>query len=238
MDASFVKEIKDSQEVKTFEINGNTYCTDELNQVLPLEPPFPTVELGSLDGVVDYVKDNKDDAVTARSQLVCTHSTVELVSEPMGIRRQRDCLVQASAGATFDGIGKWMDQESFRVWMMTQFVGSEDGFDLLLLISKITDENIQLSEDNGISQTVTARVGIAPQSGVKVPSPIKLRPIRTFEEIEQPEGTFVYRLRKSQSGKGGMEMALFEVATNWKRTAALAARDYLKAKLPDVTVLA
>lgn len=238
--AEFIREIRSGyiREPKTFEIDGVTYCTEDLTQVTPDAPAeFPKITLNSLDGVADYITENKDSYDTKDCQIVCTHASVDIVSPPLGDERRRDVLVTAVSGSVFDGLNKWMDPESFRIWTMTQFKGTKDMESLLLLLSKIVDENIQISEDNGIAQTVTARVGIAPSSGVVVPSPLDLEPIRTFEEVDQPIGKFVVRLRKAAVGKG-IEIALFEVLTNWKRTAALAVRDYLKEKLPDMTVLA
>ena len=72
---------------------------------------------------------------------------------------------------------------------------------------------------------------------MEIPSPILLAPIRTFEEIEQPISDFVFRMKKSD--KGGLpEAGLFEIDTNWQRRAAIGVAEYLKAKLPDMTVLA
>lgn len=119
--------------------------------------------------------------------------------------------------------------------MMTQFapVGQRD--EILAFIAKVDDEHVKTSQDNGISQTVSVRVGLVTVAEKTIPSPVQLAPIRTFIEVEQPMGGFIFRMK---SGKELPEAALFEIHTNWwKREAAVRVKDYLAGKL-DIPVLA
>jgi len=85
---------------------------------------------------------------------------------------------------------------------------------------------------------VVRRSNSAPSFGnVEVPSPALLAPIRTFTEIDQPEGTFIFRMKK---GPSGPEAALFEVFTDWQRTAVERIRAHLETfdELKDVPIYA
>lgn len=236
MDSSFINAIADLSQTKTLEIGGKFYTTETVYEVVPTHYPFPAINLCSLDGLVDYVKNNIDEQDMAKCQIVCEYGKVTVVGQPQGEQRIRDVLVMAHSGAQFTGLSNWLDQESFRIWMATQFEPTPDRDAILVFLTKIIDENIKTSEDNGISQIVTAKVGVAAVGPKEVPSPLKLKPLRTFLEIDQPDGTFVFRLRKTSR----IEMALFEVATNWQRTAALDVQVYLDKALDGtgVTVLA
>jgi hypothetical protein len=236
IDKSFVEAIVDLAKTEKVILDGKEYSTQAVFEAVPNHYDFPTIHLNSLDGLVDYVKGNIDEQEMTKCQIICAHDKVEVVGQPLGEQRIRDMLAVAHSGAQFTGLSNWLDQESFRIWMATQFEPTPDRDAILVFLTKIVDESIKTSEDNGISQIVTAKVGVAAVGPKEVPSPLKLKPLRTFLEIDQPDGTFVFRLRKTSR----IEMALFEVATNWQRTAALDVQVYLEKSLDGagVTVLA
>ena len=55
-------------------------------------------------------------------------------------------------------------------------------------------------DDDGVSQKTTIKTGIANKTDVIVPNPVKLRPYRTFAEIEQPESSYVFRIMDTDRG--------------------------------------
>lgn len=190
---------------------------------------------------MDYIKDARDAEAGALNiasiQIVCGSQTVELIGAPQGERRQRDIMAVVEAGVVPYRFGQYRDLETFRVDLMTLFEETEDRNKVLSFISKISDNNVRTSEDDGISQTMTAKIGLASFAEMPVPSPVLLRPIRTFLEVAQPEGVFLFRMRKAQTGP---EAALFEIQTNWQREASIRVRDYLR-KVPElqgITILA
>jgi len=67
----------------------------------------------------------------------------------------------------------------------------------------------------GVSQSVTARAGLARVAEVPVTNPVTLRPYRTFAEVEQPASPFILRLKRKD---GEMpQCALFEAdGGKWK----------------------
>lgn len=60
------------------------------------------------------------------------------------------------------------------------------------------------------------------------PNPIALRPYRTFNEVEQPESEFIFRLHE------GMTVGLFEGdGGQWRNEAIWNIAEFLKGRLAD-----
>jgi hypothetical protein len=111
-----------------------------------------------------------------------------------------------------------------RVSLLCRFEDTPDRNAILEFIAKLTDESTKTLTDDGVSQTVQGKIGLATFGAVKVPSPASLAPIRSFVEIVQPVGSFIFRLRK---GPMGPEAALFEIFTDWESEAAKRLRDHI-----------
>jgi hypothetical protein len=68
-----------------------------------------------------------------------------------------------------------------------------------------------------------AKLGVATVSNTQVPNPIKLKPFRTFAEIEQPESEFILRLQD------GPRIALFAAdGGKWKLEAINSIKKYFQ----------
>lgn len=206
------------------------------NLPLPEEPGYPTVELISLAGFADFVSQNK----SAGKFICCKAQSVEFLTDEVGENRKRHAIARVTCKVEPFHFGTYQDMENFRIQLMTRFDPSEHWTALLKFISQLTSESATSLADNGVTQTVTAKVGIATHDNLAVPSPLSLQPVRTFCEIAQPEGVFVLRLRKGAGG--GVEAALFEHFTDWQRTAAWNLAEYLndthKTELQDIGVFA
>ena len=88
--------------------------------------------------------------------------------------------------------------------------------------------------DDGVTQSVTARVGIAKLGEAELPNPIRLTPIRTFPELDQPSSLFVLRVRSGAAGSGLPLAALFESDGGaWQNEAIRAACDWLHTKAEE-----
>ena len=65
-----------------------------------------------------------------------------------------------------------------------------------------------------------------------VPNPVRLRPYRTFLEVEQPASEFVFRMK--QDKYDGITCAIFEADGGaWKVAAMKAIKDYMQFELED-----
>ena len=89
--------------------------------------------------------------------------------------------------------------------------------------------------DDGVSQTVQAKKGIASVENVVLPNPVTLRPYRTFVEVEQPASKFVFRARDDD----GMEFMLVEADGGaWRGEAMKNIKTFLEAAVPGLNVIA
>jgi hypothetical protein len=178
---------------------GREYC----NQTLyPIKEPIPeSIQIHTLTGLVDYIAAHKNilnDLIGEEPFIqVLSHKEVRLISGLFGVFCQRKTFLSATPpenrGYPF---GQWLDPESFIIALQAMFVPDETTANLLALVSSIKEEAVKTSGDDGVSQTVIARAGVALVTEVKVPNPVTLRPYRTFMEVEQPAISCVFRLRQ------------------------------------------
>ena len=88
----------------------------------------------------------------------------------------------------------------------------------------ITDTNIYA--DDGITQRVTAKAGVARVAVVDLPNPVELYPYRTFLDVEQPASKFVLRIKADKDE--GPRCALFEADGGaWRATAVETIKSYM-----------
>ena len=105
---------------------------------------------------------------------------------------------------------------------------------MLSILGNITHEAEIRVEDDGVTQSVTARAGIARVAQVDLPNPVTLQPYRTFVEVEQPESQFVLRIKADPENKlEPIKCALFPADGNrWKAVAAQNIKEWLEVSIP------
>lgn len=96
-------------------------------------------------------------------------------------------------------IGREMSQDQAIVELQSLYGDTPDRAYLLDLLSQISVEDGVTSIDNGVTQTVTARQGVALKETVQVKPIVRLQPYRTFLEVEQPVSDFLLRI--GQNGR-------------------------------------
>lgn len=229
----------------TVEIDGVVYATSKLHDVRKPEPEPKALELNTLTGLVRYAGTNvgeMGDCLDPKELVVQVvgPDKVRLFSNLYGDFEQRDIYAVASCAnrltAAQFAFGNWQDCESATIALQALFEDKGDRAAVLRLIGTVTDEQVTVQADDGITQKVTARASIAGLENVKVPNPVLLAPFRTFAEVDQPLSPFVLRMRK----QGGVQVALFEADGGaWRLEAIERIRAYLFERLPDgLTVLA
>lgn len=96
-------------------------------------------------------------------------------------------------------------------------------------LSRMTDEKSVSTNDNGVTQTVEARQGVALNALVEVKPRVLLRPFRTFLEVEQPESEFLLRVHPEEG------IGFFEADGGiWKLEAKKNIADYFNTNLADL----
>lgn len=230
-------------EGKLVEIEGVKYSTVKLTDVREPDPEPKPIVVSTLSGLVGYVKKNIDELKLASALVhVEGHDRVELVSALKGRFQQRYAYAAAAcpnrfAAATAFAFGKWLLLEDLIISLQVLFDDAWDRKTVLALLGNVKDEYLKSSQDDGVSQTVSAKAGIVLQHERAVPNPVVLAPFRTFDEVQQPSSKFVFRLRKDENQ--AMRGALFEADGGaWRTVATRAIATYLREALGDsVTVI-
>jgi hypothetical protein len=115
--------------------------------------------------------------------------------------------------------------EEALIALRTRFQPTADTEYALKLLSDITTGSKVTYNDNGIATSVVTKKGIDLQSNASIRPIIKLRPYRTFQEVEQPESQFLIRINERNisfiEADGGM----------WKLSARNTVKKYLEKAL-------
>jgi len=211
------------------EIGERRYSTSGLT---PVKEPVPdAIQLRTLTGLVDYLRENIDELSLCR-HLLCVQSekAVVLVSEIFDHFEQRKVHIAAQADVPDQRFGRFMPHEEFMIWIQTHFVQDEVTAAVQRMVGNITESATARTCDDGVTQETTARRGIAGVENVAVPNPVELAPRRAFAEIEQPASKFVLRIRRGGGAVATVEAALFEADGGaWRNEAIKRVAEYLRA---------
>ncbi|GAA5416222.1 hypothetical protein Pryu01_01254 [Paraliobacillus ryukyuensis] len=207
------------------EVNGQAYATGSMN--LLESPSARTIDVRSLSGLIDYLKSNFDELDNVLIQIESATSVVAYSTLNDDYNRQK--WIRASALLPDFRFDSFYDSESFNIKLQSCFLDNDDRKIMLQVVGNIREEAVQTFGDDGVSQSVVARTGIAQVGDVKVPNPVMLSPYRTFVEIDQPESNFVFRMKE------GAKCALFEADSGaWELEAMDNIKDHLMRELQDL----
>jgi len=214
-------------QVKQLEIDGQTYSTEKLHHVML--PKATALNVNSLTGLLDYIKSNFDAESFAGTLVhVVSHDEVRLISNLLKDADRETYMVARAFSPKFN-FDRFYDHESFIIAIQSCFIQNEDAASILKVVGNIKDEAVRNYGDDGVSQQVTAKAGIANVADVRVPNPVMLAPYRTFVEVAQPVSKFVFRMR---TGNREPECALFEADGGaWRLEAMQRVKKYLEQQL-------
>jgi len=218
-------------------IEGRTYSSKKLEPII--EPTPPMANTNGLTALADFLRWDNPAGLADLIAEVRDEKVVHVFGRLRAPWAQRPMLAKAvfEEAARFP-FGQFMDQQSFLIGMQVGFVQDDTTAKLLTLVGTIKDSKVLELTDDGVTQQVSASVGLAKLGLVNVPNPVTLRPYRTFPEVEQPASQYVIRMRSGKDEEVP-SIALFEVQDpSWRRAARIAIKDYLRAQLTDLTVLA
>ena len=223
---------KVSYEIKG--INGVTYHITNAGFKRFERPTVDSFQVSTLTGLVDYINTQVDEYSTEKMILqVVNEKTVTLMSALKD--QERDHYIVATANVPRISFDNFIAVEQFNIMLQACFESTQDLDAILRIVGNIKEENIKNTADDGITQQVVAKSGIARVEEVAVPNPVLLVPHRTFVEVAQPASKFIFRLQNGPRG------ALFEAdAGAWKNTAMQSIKKYLQEniKVPNIEILA
>ena len=225
--AKLIDKIVTLKETKTFEINGQTYADAPLTRIPPHVDRPDCISVSGLDGICKLIRTELAKIDTVVMVQAKSHNTVEVMTTYLP-DFSRNILYRAEADAPGLRTG-FRGREAALIELRSLFIPNEGTAYLLDLLSKMTDENKVSTNDNGVTQTVEARQGVALNAMVEVKPRVMLRPFRTFLEVEQPESEFLLRVDADEG------IGFFEADGGiWKLEAKRNIADYFNTNLTDL----
>lgn len=206
------------------QLEQGTFSRENLKRVN--DPVATTLKVSTLTGLVDYIKANVDELKGELLIQVKSHDEVRLFSK-LNIDRDRELYIQAEAILPNNiRYNSFIDTENFNIMLQSSFVDTGDKAVLLKYTGLVQDEAVKSTGDDGVSQQVTVKTGVASVGQAIVPNPVSLAPYRTFPEVEQPTSKFIFRMQS------GPRAALFEADGGaWRNQAILNIKNYLEKEL-------
>lgn len=207
---------------KIHQIGNQFFSTQELHVVE--ENTAQPIEVHSLSGFVDYIQSGFDGDTKL---MVHVKSPTQVIAFTAFNRDyHRNYMIKATAMLPEFSFGRWYDTEEINIKLQSCFVKTEDRDIMLKVVGNIKEEAVNTVGDDGVSQSVVAKTGVATVANVKVPNPVILKPYRTFVEVDQPASEFVFRMQS------GPRCALFEADGGaWQLDAMKKIEAYLSSRL-------
>lgn len=215
---------------------GHTYAVNNdgvAREIAPAMVCQDCLALNSLDALVQMVRTEgvRGDRSADKLYLsVKDHMTVDCFGHPQkDLREGRIFYYEAQA----KDVPGWdsevnMAFDKAAIALQTRFQEGGDRDYTLTLLSQITCGAKVTYNDIGVATTVVTQKGVSLQQNSTIRPLVKLRPYRTFQEVEQPEGLFLIRIDERgitfTEADGGM----------WKLAARKTIKAYLEEALKDM----
>ena len=222
---AMIEKIEKMAGPKVFDIGNEHYASGHLVRIDPKKDFPKSIELTGLDSVCKMVVNEANDLFPGDQVLIQVVDYREVhVFTTLDGEMDRCWLYECEADTPRVKTGTFMSHEEAVIQLRSLYIPTADTDYLLKLLSSVSKESKVSSNDNGVSQTVEARTGVALTTNVEVRPYVNLQPFRTFLEVPQPESMFLLRL--DNDGRIG----LFEADGGiWK----MEAKDNIKAYLEE-----
>jgi len=187
----------------------------------------PGVVIGKKGAEIDTLRTELEKVGTTIMVQVKSNDTVEVMTTYLS-DFSRNTLYRAKADAPGLRTG-FRGREVALIELRSLCIPNEGTAYLLDLLSRMTNENSVSTNDNGVTQTVEARQGVALNALIEIKPRVMLRPFRTFLEVEQPESEFLLRVDPDEG------IGFFEADGGiWKLEAKKNIADYFLKNMGDL----
>ena len=225
--AKMIDKIVSLKETKIFEIDGQTYADASLTRIPPHVDRPDCISVSGLDSICKLIRTELEKVGTTIMVQVKSNDTVEVMTTYLS-DFSRNTLYRAKADAPGLRTG-FRGREVALIELRSLCIPNEGTAYLLDLLSRMTNENSVSTNDNGVTQTVEARQGVALNAVVEIKPRVMLRPFRTFLEVEQPESEFLLRVDPDEG------IGFFEADGGiWKLEAKKNIADYFLKNMGDL----
>lgn len=227
MERTAIEKIVELASPNVIEKDGFTYSDKQLNVVN--QPRVNTMNFRTLRGLIDTLKKEHGNFISPLVVNVLSESEVKVYSAINTSDKTREIPYHSEAEVIHIDFNRKLDYESMMITLKSKFVETDELLELVKLLGTITDENTRQTSDDGFSQTVTVKKGVVLKGNQVIRPIVKLKPYRTFNEVEQPESEFLLRL------SDGGYAALYEADGGaWKLTARKNIAEYLRNELKEL----
>lgn len=212
----------------TYQIGKETYSSEKLYRIDPKKDMPKSITVTGLDSVCKLVR-NETEAVGRKLFIQIEDYRSVKVFSTFDSEYDRCYLYTCTADTPQITMGRFMKYETAVIELRSLYIPNNGTDYLLSLLASITQESKVTSTDNGVTQKVEAKNGIALNQLVEIKPRVNLRPFRTFVEVAQPESEFLLRI--SEDGCIGLFPADGGV---WKLEATRNTAAYFEEHLKDL----
>lgn len=233
MDSSAVEAIAELGRGEIETINGHEYYMHGGSCSLIPIPTSESMHVFSLRNLVNAIKAQREGAPKMLVNII-NHEDVVVVGQEPNANKKINVYFTADTSKilTVFPFGQKMNQEEFIINVMTKFVNDAERIEILKLVSSVSDGETKTSNDDGVSQEVTTKSGVALVQQKLVKAIWNLKTYKTFPEINQPVIPYILRVYK---GPSSPMFALHECDGGaWKIETVGAIRRYLMDELSNV----
>lgn len=224
----FVEKLMELAAPTTVEIDGSVYSNQKMAHIQDKKPMPRCMDLTGLDSICKMVR-NEAEHVGLQIFIRVTDYKNVCVFTALDGDEDRLYLYKCTADTPAITTDRYMAYEKAIIELRSLYIPGEGTEYLLQLLGSISNESKVTSSDNGVSQKVEAKSGIALSTLVEVKPRVKLQPFRTFIEVAQPASEFLLRI--NERGEIGFFPADGGV---WKLEATRNVAAYFECELKDL----
>lgn len=177
------------------EVDGFVYSSKELNFVQEKKHMPRCIDLTGLDSICKMVRNEAKHIGLQIFIQVKDYKSVSVFTA-LDSDEDRQYLYKCNADTPAVTTDRFLTYEKAVIELRSLYIPNEGTKYLLQLLSSISNESKVISSDNGVTQQVEAKSGIALNSMVKIEPRVTLQPFRTFIEVEQPASEFLLRINE------------------------------------------
>ena len=197
--ALYEKILSTAQPILTV-VENSMFCVTSDGKATELRPAIDhpdILPLNSLDALVKMIKTEAPRFTEAPLYItIPNHLMVQCFTQPEPTERFfRQFFYEVKA----TDVPGWAEKntlgfEEAQIALRTRFQETPDTLYAMKLVSDISLGAKVIYNDNGIATTITTQKGVDLQTNEQIRPLVKLRPYRTFQEVEQPESIFLIRV--------------------------------------------
>ena len=191
----FVNRIVAMAAPTTVEVDGSVYSNQELIHIQDKKPMPNCIDLTGLDSICKMVRNEAEHVGLQIFIQVKDYKSVSVFTS-LDADEDRLYLYKCVADTPAVTTDRFLPYEKAVIELRSLYIPNEGTKYLLQLLSSISNESKVVSSDNGVTQQVEARSGIALNSMVKIEPRVTLQPFRTFIEVNQPASEFLLRINE------------------------------------------